>query len=76
MTGSRLSVWLTATVGVLMVFSRTDRPGFRLSATGERFSDADATMRGGWSLLGGSAPFESWRTVGDVRAEIRRERAA
>lgn len=71
-----MSVWLTVTVGVLMVFSRTDRPGFRLTATGERFTDADSVMRGGWSLLGWSEPFESWRTFGDLRAERREERVA
>lgn len=65
--GFRLSVWLTAQVGVLMVLSRRDRPGIWVKPTDQTFPDINSAMRAGWASATGDAPFSGWRILGDRR---------
>lgn len=62
--GFRLSVWLTGTVGVLMVISRRDRPGVWLKTTDQTYPDIGAAMRAGWASATDGAPFDGWRIMG------------
>jgi hypothetical protein len=60
MRGARLSVWLTATAGVLMVFTRSDGAGILLRPTGEIYPTPSEAMRAGWAMISPD-PIDCWR---------------
>ncbi len=66
--GFRISVWLTATVGPLMIICRRDRPGIHVRSSGEIFDDMDHAMDNAWSCITMTgAPRTKWRIAGDYR---------
>ena len=59
-TGARLTVWLTAQVGVLMVFTRRERSGVFVVPVDQTLPDVRQAMAAAWATVSDS-PIDCWR---------------